>query len=124
MVKPKGTWPADWCDSVHEPTGRSIEGKLGSKIGEEKLMECMNALIESYGELTAYDDVTSASLDPAMVAAARKIEMEFFKKMGVYKTIPRSEMVAKGGKTIQTRWIDVNKGDAERTNYRSRLVGK
>ena len=33
-------------------------------------------------------------------------------------------MVAAGGRTIQTRWIDVNKGDVERPNYRSRLVGK
>ena len=33
-------------------------------------------------------------------------------------------MLASGGKTIQTRWIDVNKGDVERPNYRSRLVGK
>ena len=44
--------------------------------------------------------------------------------MGVYKRIPRAEMEAAGGKTIQTRWIDINKGDEEKTNYRSRLVGK
>ena len=29
-----------------------------------------------------------------------------------------------GGKIIAVRWIDVNKGDALDTNYRSRLVGR
>ena len=124
MVKPNGNWPDRWCDPVHEPTGRSIEGENGSKVGEEKLIEAMNALIESYGNLIAYDDVTSAVLDPALVAAAREVEMELFREMSVYTSIPRSEMLAKGGKTIKTRWIDVNKGDTEKTNYRSRLVGK
>ena len=27
-------------------------------------------------------------------------------------------------KIIRTRWIDINKGDDENPNYRSRLVGK
>ena len=29
-----------------------------------------------------------------------------------------------GGRTIGTRWIDINKGDEESPDYRSRLVGK
>ena len=29
-----------------------------------------------------------------------------------------------GGNTIGTRWIDINKGDEESPDYRSRLVGK
>ena len=27
-----------------------------------------------------------------------------------------------GGKVVTTKWIDINKGDAEAPNYRARLV--
>ena len=33
-------------------------------------------------------------------------------------------MLHKGGRTIQTRWIDTNKGDSEKLDYRPSLVGK
>ena len=33
-------------------------------------------------------------------------------------------MAAEGGKIIDVRWIDTNKGDSENPNYRSRLVGR
>ena len=55
---------------------------------------------------------------------ARQVEMDVFNHMGVYKQVTRQEMMASQGKTIQTMWIDVNKGDSERPVYRSRLVGK
>ena len=29
-----------------------------------------------------------------------------------------------GGKTISGRWVDINKGDVVRPDYRARLVGK
>ena len=32
-------------------------------------------------------------------------------------------MYQHGGKTIGTRWIDINKGDEESPDYRSRMVG-
>ena len=50
--------------------------------------------------------------------------MRYFDKLKVYDRIPRSDMLKKGGKTIGTRWVDVNKGDKVDTNYRSRLVGQ
>ena len=39
----------------------------------------------------------------------------------MYHKVPRSE--AWGRKIIRTKWLDVNKGDKERPNYRARLVG-
>ena len=33
-------------------------------------------------------------------------------------------MLRRGGKTIQARWVDVNKGDRRSPDYRSRRVGK
>ena len=44
--------------------------------------------------------------------------------MRVYTKIPRSQATRQGWKVIATRWIDINKGDDEHPNYRSRLVGK
>jgi hypothetical protein len=42
----------------------------------------------------------------------------------VWKKVPRREMEAEGGRAIDTRWIDTNKGDLERPLYRSRLVAR
>ena len=44
--------------------------------------------------------------------------------MRVYDKIPRSMATAKGWNIIKTRWIDINKGDDDHPNYRSRMVGK
>ena len=50
--------------------------------------------------------------------------MKCFNDMRVYDRVSRAEMQERQGKCIKTRWIDVNKGDADSPNYRSRLVGK
>ena len=42
--------------------------------------------------------------------------------MKVYRKVPRSE--ARGRKLITTRWVDANKGDNEKPDQRSRLVGR
>ena len=44
--------------------------------------------------------------------------------MGVYHKIPRRVAKLSDKKMIQTRWIDVNKGDKANPDYRSRLVAK
>ncbi len=53
---------------------------------------------------------------------ARKLEMDFFRRMKVYTKVLRSSIG--DGKVLTTRWIDVNKGDQENPDYRSRLVGR
>ena len=51
--------------------------------------------------------------------------MEFFSKMRVYDHVTRTEATKSGkGKIIKGRWIDVNKGDSQNPDYRSRFVGK
>ena len=45
-------------------------------------------------------------------------------KKGVWKIILRKDAIARGLKIIQTRWIDVNKGDTSNPIYRSRFVAK
>ena len=72
----------------------------------------------------AWDDITGEELDPKDVAEARAKEMKYVNEKKVWKVIPRREAQQKGWKIINTRWIDINKGDKENPNYRSRLVAK
>ena len=79
---------------------------------------------ELYKDVCFYDDITGYGLEQERAVEARKLEMEFFRKMQVYTKVPRSEALRKGHKIISTRWLDVNKGDSNHPDYRSRLVGK
>ena len=72
----------------------------------------------------AWDDLTGMRLDGDQVVEARQKEIEYVRKMKVWNKIPRHVAKAHGWKVIQTRWIDINKGDDEKPVYRSRLVGK
>jgi len=72
----------------------------------------------------AWDDVTGEILDPKEVIKARLKEVTYIRQKDVYKKITRREALRRGIKIVGTRWIDVNKGDAENPNHRSRLVAK
>ena len=75
--------------------------------------------------IIAYDDQSGATLSPAMVAAARQEEIRYFHEMKVYRKVNISECWNATGKPpIAVRWIDINKGDSDNPNYRSRLVAK
>ena len=103
--------PDHWVDGQHEDTESDVMmRKELLKLGVRQ------------GTSWAVDDVSGAVLDPEAVRAARKVELEYFRKMGVYEKVPRWK--SKGKKIIRTRWIDVNKGDEKNPDMRSRLVGK
>ena len=42
------------------------------------------------GVAYAFDDVSSAALNPELVKEARQLEMKLFAQMGVYSRVPRS----------------------------------
>ena len=51
--------------------------------------------------------------------------MTLFETMGVYTRVLREEAHGSGhGKIIRGRWLDINKGDSERPDYRFWFVGK
>ena len=76
-------------------------------------------------DLEAWDDVSGKALDPEKVKEARKEELGYFRRYEVYKKVPTKECWEKTGKApIGVRWIDINKGDADNPEYRSRLVAK
>ena len=70
-----------------------------------------------------WDNVTGLPLIPEKVMDARRDEIEFFKKQGVYEKILRTVCYERTGKApVKVRWVDVNKGDEQHPDYRSRLV--
>ena len=73
----------------------------------------------------AWDDMSGKELKAELVKEARAEEMTEFKKHQVYIKVPISQCLAEtGAKPIGTRWVDINKGDDDRTDYRSRLVAQ
>ena len=65
-----------------------------------------------------YDDLAGNELNPKNVKAARKGEMEFVKKIQVYEERTIEECWHKTGKRpIPTRWVDILKGDEERSRW-------
>jgi len=74
--------------------------------------------------LAAWDDISSAPLDPEKVIAARKLEISYAENEPVWEKIPRRLAKERGWKIVRSRWIDINKGDDLHPNYRSRMVGK
>ena len=124
VIVPKGEYPSHWHDGVPDLDGHGMHDDAAVITGEDILRSELSALYVNEGVMQAVDDVSGSFLDPALVSDARALEMKFFKDMRVYDRVPSSEMIKRRGKIIKTRWIDVNKGDAEKPNYRSRLVGK
>ena len=75
-----------------------------------------------YEGIKFYDDMNGGEeLDKDKVIAVRKLEMQFFKKMGLYSKGDKSYVQKHNGKVIITRWIDT---DNRQGAYRSRLVGR
>ena len=66
------------------------------------------------------DDISGMPLDKKQAIKARILEMEFFRKKGVYSKVKRQPWM----NVITTKWIDQNKGDSLNPNYRARLVGR
>merc|ERR1711989_21862 len=72
-----------------------------------------------------YDDMSGETLKPELVRKARQEEMRTFRELGVYEKVPLQQCYDETGKPpISVRWVDINKGDLERPEYRSRLVAK
>ena len=64
-------------------------------------------------------------MDTSGVVAAREEEIIEIQKHVVYEKVPLTDCWDNTGHApINTRWIDVNKGDVINPQYRSRLVAK
>ena len=104
-------FPEHWNDDYHNDSSEDM------MVRKEMMM-----LAVREGMAYAQYDITGAALPADLVKEARKLEIEYVTKMGVWTKVPKSE--AKGKKIIRLRWIDVNKMDADNPMIRSRIVAK
>ena len=77
------------------------------------------ALHDPEDQVGAWDDLSGEALELDRVREARREEIAYFRKMGVYVKVPIQECWDRTGKNpIATRWIDINKGDAHTPDLR------
>ena len=70
-----------------------------------------------------WDSVTGTLLDPIKVWEARAEEMKWVKKQELWDVVDESQCWSETGKgPITLKWVDRNKSDDQKPNYRSRLV--
>ena len=97
----------------------SAEASISGPIPEEPFVD-QEEFQEWY-----WDDVNGGWLPPDKVREARMLEMDYLKKQNVYEKRPLSEAFqVTGRRPIAVRWLDTDKGDPTKPNFRSRLVVK
>ena len=117
--------------------GRLTLGVVGIQRPEETMADkdlermcsaAMGQVIEInavHGEEEFYDSITGQRLRADLVRAARREEMEYFAAKRVCTNVSRKDTMLDHGKpSISVKWIDVNKGDGDKPNYRSRLAAR
>ena len=67
------------------------------------------------------DNLTGRRLDPALVKAARKLEMDYVKSEGLWLKQPTEECFERTGTSpVSVRWVDMSKEDNKSPNVGSR----
>ena len=94
-MRPKGDWPKHWVDEMHEEDGGEDDRGIRPQRGVEILKREMHLLNCRNGIEYAEDDTNQQVLEPTLVKAARKVEMEYFEKLGVYERVDRSEQMSR-----------------------------
>jgi len=81
--------------------------------------------VESDGGVIYRDDLTGQILNSKLVREARQKELDFFNAKNVWSLRAFEESRRRTGKPpVTVRWVDVNKGDDQNSNIRSRLVAR
>ena len=75
------------------------------------------------GDQEFRDRSTGWPLNPGMVKKARELEMQYMEELKVLDDSDLNACMAEQCRPpIPTDWVDINKGDSLRPNYRSKLV--
>ena len=112
------------CDSV---SGRKLYSIMALLVdsAEQSPYQNEDAMDNLYEDLEFVDDCNrGVRPDRQAVIRAMMEELEFFKKMNVYRMIKRKDAFVSGSKLISTKWVDTNKRTIENPNIRCRLVGR
>jgi len=125
-MKNKGRWDA-MANLIMPPTHdhRSKDPEDDDKDNVDDMMVHLIMRIGKVKGAQLVDDLIGQVLDARLVRKARRLDMEYFETKNVYTKCPRAEAVIVTGRhPIGVRWVDVNEGDDEEPNSRSRLVAK
>ena len=88
-------------------------------------MSVIAKTIHVASEPAHWDEMSGKPLEPKAVANARKEELAELEKHKVFVKVPITECWrVTGAEPVGTRWIDINKGDDDHPEYRSRLVAQ
>ena len=103
-----------------------LDGSLNMCAAEEYCATKNGEVLKSdNGEGPFYDDLTKQQLPSELVKAARRKELDYFEMKNVWNRVPVQEAWKVSGRPpITVRWVDVNKGDDEFPDIRSRLVAR
>ena len=100
-----------------------IQGRLNSN--EPGMTFSMELDEMKAATLEFYDDMSGKRLNPDSVRSARREEMVEVHKHRVYTKVPIRQCLEETGRPpVGVRWVDVNKGDDQNPDYRSRLVAQ
>jgi hypothetical protein len=92
---------------------------------DESVLEFINSEWKEYEEELYHDAISGELMIKELVGAASKVEMETYKKNGVYEIVPLEECWKETGNAcVGVRWVDTNKGDKEKPEYGCRVVAK
>ena len=125
----------DWeqmAKRIKEGSEKRAEERCHPGTGMDVSISEVMAVLREEGEVWEnsegehyYDAISGELMDKDLVEAARKVEMETFKKYGVCEKRTTKECWERTGKApIGVKRVDTNKGDAENPEYRRRLVAK
>lgn len=107
---------------LNEEGSLSIAALDVGPVNEEPVVAAPQTPAEEE-ELEVYvDDVHGVLLDTKMVREARAEELRWMFEHGTFEVVPRQS--AAGHRLVKTLWVDTNKGDDARPDYRSRLCAR
>ena len=97
-----------------------------AKEMDETEAEGVDAMLESEDEsLEAWDDVHGGFIEVADLRTARREEIGFMQRRGIWTEVPEAECRQRTGKApVSVRRVDVNKGSAENPEIRCRLAAR
>ena len=133
IAKEAAIYPRGLCQAVIRGIVEQLKqdrllknGCFGVQVAddEEEIESLCQGTLDGYSGKFK-DDVTGQVLKDELVLEARRVELDFFNKRGVWVKVPYEEARRRTGKPpITVRWVDTNKGDETNENYRSRLVAR
>ena len=132
ICKEMAKYPRELCRAVLRGITAQLraDGRLQPGCYGVQMADDESGPRQLYGPEQGYsgrfkDDMTGQVLRDDLVVEARKTELEFFDARGVWIKVPIQRAFERTGRPpISARWVDINKGDENEPNHRSRYVAR